>query len=57
MADVHGGEKPPYLNEKGQNKSGSDYEVNHAVDPVGEEYVVERKLKRQLKNRHIAMIR
>jgi amino acid permease len=57
MSGVHSEEKPVYTHEKGNHKSGSDYEVNHAVDPVGEEYVVERKLKRQLKNRHIAMIR
>ena len=55
MAERSSAEKPAYSNEKGKN--GSDYEVNHAVDPVGEEYVEERKLKRQLKNRHIAMIR
>ncbi|KDN39184.1 hypothetical protein RSAG8_08955, partial [Rhizoctonia solani AG-8 WAC10335] len=55
MAERSSSEKPPtYHNEKGKN--GSDYEVNHAVDPVGEDYVVERKLQRQLKNRHIAMI-
>ncbi|ELU37892.1 amino acid permease [Rhizoctonia solani AG-1 IA] len=55
MADSSSTEKPQvYTNEKGKN--GSDYEVNHAVDPVGEDYVVERKLQRQLKNRHIAMI-
>ncbi|CAE6378040.1 unnamed protein product [Rhizoctonia solani] len=53
MAERSSAEKPAYLNEKGKN--GSDYEVNHAVDPVGEEFV-ERKLQRQLKNRHIAMI-
>ncbi|CAE6475296.1 unnamed protein product [Rhizoctonia solani] len=55
MADSSSTEKPSaYNGEKGKN--GSDYEVNHAVDPVGEDYVVEHKLQRQLKNRHIAMI-
>ncbi|CEL56780.1 Dicarboxylic amino acid permease OS=Saccharomyces cerevisiae (strain ATCC 204508 / S288c) GN=DIP5 PE=1 SV=1 [Rhizoctonia solani AG-1 IB] len=54
MSDNTSTEKPVYANEKAKN--GSDYEVNHAVDPVGEDYVVERKLQRQLKNRHIAMI-
>jgi amino acid permease len=56
MADVHGTEKAPY-NEKVVQKDGSDYDVNHAGEPVGEEYTVDRKLHRQLKNRHIAMIR
>ncbi|KAG8782933.1 hypothetical protein FRC12_020307, partial [Ceratobasidium sp. 428] len=54
MADVRPNEKT--YNEKVVSKDGSDYDVNHAGDPVGEEYPVERKLQRQLKNRHIAMI-
>ncbi|KAG9106465.1 hypothetical protein FRC07_008817 [Ceratobasidium sp. 392] len=51
MADIQANEKT--YNEK-VVKDGSDYDVNHAG--VGEEYPVERKLQRQLKNRHIAMI-
>ncbi|KAG8678920.1 hypothetical protein FRC09_019416, partial [Ceratobasidium sp. 395] len=54
MAAVQPNEKT--YNEKVVSKDGSDYDVNHAGDPVGEEYPVERKLQRQLKNRHIAMI-
>ncbi|QRW12299.1 amino acid permease [Ceratobasidium sp. AG-Ba] len=55
MADVHGNEKAPYTEKVVSKDSGSDYNVNH-VGGQGEDYGVERKLQRQLKNRHIAMI-
>ena len=56
MADYRGDEKN-YATEKVKSAS-DDYDgVNHAGEPVGEEFGVDRKLQRQLKNRHIAMIR
>lgn len=55
MADYHGDEKN-YATDKVKDAS-DDYGVNHAGEPVGEEFGVDRKLQRQLKNRHIAMIR
>ncbi|QRV83617.1 amino acid permease [Ceratobasidium sp. AG-Ba] len=55
MADVHDNEKAPYTEKVVSKDSGSDYNVNH-MGGQGEEYAVEHKLQRQLKNRHIAMI-
>ncbi|KAF8601762.1 amino acid permease [Ceratobasidium sp. AG-I] len=54
MAEYRGDEKN-YTTDKVKSASYDDG-VNHAGEPVGEEFGVDRKLQRQLKNRHIAMI-
>ncbi|QRW09028.1 amino acid permease [Ceratobasidium sp. AG-Ba] len=56
MGNIHGSDKAPYTEKAASKDSGSDYDVNHMGGPAGEEYGIERKLQRQLKNRHIAMI-